>query len=268
MKLKPTHTVKRRRFISLFYHPSKVWHICSMKTVISGLISFLAFPAFAAHDWKDQIPEFKKLVVNVSIHAEMGPEFDQTGSFQASGFVVDPKLRIVATNRHATQTGPATYELQFFNGTKSKANLLYYDPWHDFAFLQYEPTSPEISIPSVHFSKQEAVKDNEEVCMVGNNEAEAYSIKYGTISKRFVNKLSEDFERHTHALLTTFDRAGGSSGSPIFNTQGKVIAMHKAGNATSSYELRIDYVTEALRTLQNQGTPARGDLGIKIQTLS
>jgi S1-C subfamily serine protease len=65
------------------------------------------------------------------------------------------------------------------------------------------------------------LKEQDEVFMIGNNEGEGYSVKYG----RVVNLKLNRGDRHSAAFQTSFDRTGGSSGSPIFDVHGNVVGL-------------------------------------------
>ena len=89
----------------------------------------------------------------------------------------------------------------------------------------------------------------DELLLIGNNEKEEYSIKRGRVANLNVNKG----DRHSSYIHTTFDRTGGSSGSPVWNTKGEVIGIHARGTDTSSFELPINYVIDALKRTSKRG---------------
>ena len=74
--------------------------------------------------------------------------------------------------------------------------------------------------------------------------------------------------RYTSYIHTTFDRAGGSSGSPVWDTGGRVVGIHAAGNDTSSFELRVDYMRDALAAIQAGVPMKRGGIGADLELIS
>jgi S1-C subfamily serine protease len=96
--------------------------------------------------------------------------------------------------------------------------------------------------------------------MIGNNDAQEYSVKYG----RVTNLVLDRGQRHSATLQTSFDRAGGSSGSPVFNAKGEVVAIHFAGTESTSFELRIEYLKDALEQLRAGRGVRRGDIGASL----
>ena len=104
----------------------------------------------------------------------------------------------------------------------------------------------------------------DELLLIGNNEKEEYTIKFGRITNLNVNKG----DRHSSYIHTTFDRTGGSSGSPVWNTAGQVIAIHARGTDTSSFELPIDYLYDALELIRNKISIQRGEIWRRFRNSS
>ncbi len=221
-------------------------------------------PATGQHQWAQQIESFKPMVVNVETSTEVPLETEAKGTGFATGFIVDAERGILATNRHVTGSGPSYVKINFFDGSFTEAKELYYDPTHDFGFYQVQPDEIDFSLQAVTLGSWRDLKLGEDVLLIGNNDKEEYSIKFGTVANLNVNKG----DRHSTYIHTTFDRTGGSSGSPVWNTRGEVVAIHARGTDTSSFELPIDYVTDTLKRLQ-QGLPVeRGDVGIDAELIS
>lgn len=235
------------------------------KTVIYLLIfTLITATANAAHNWTDQIAAFKPMVVNIRTSSEVVFETESKGTSFATGFIVDAERGIIATNRHVTGTSPAYVIINFFNGSFTEANILYYDPTHDFAFYQIDPAELDFEPQAVKLGEWDKLSLGDELLLIGNNEKEEYSIKFGTIANLNVNKG----DRHSSYIHTTFDRTGGSSGSPVWNTAGEVIAIHARGTDTSSFELPIDYLIDALELIRNEMPIQRGEIGVDLELVS
>ena len=241
-----------------------------MKHILQkALICLCIFACFtangsAAHNWTEQIAAFKPMVVNVETSSEVVFETETKGTSFATGFVVDVERGIIATNKHVTGSSPAYVKINFHDGSFTEARILYYDPTHDFGFYQINPAEVEFELQAVQLGAWDELSLGDELLLIGNNEKEEYSIKFGTIANLNVNKG----DRHSSYIHTTFDRTGGSSGSPVWNTAGKVIAIHARGTDTSSFELPIDYLFDALELIRNKMPIERGEIGVDLDLIS
>ncbi len=241
-----------------------------MKHILQkALICLCIFACFtangsAAHNWTEQIAAFKPMVVNVETSSEVVFETETKGTSFATGFVVDVERGIIATNKHVTGSSPAYVKINFHDGSFTEARILYYDPTHDFGFYQINPAEVEFELQAVQLGAWDELSLGDELLLIGNNEKEEYSIKFGTIANLNVNKG----DRHSSYIHTTFDRTGGSSGSPVWNTAGEVIAIHARGTDTSSFELPIDYLFDALELIRNKMPIERGEIGVDLHLIS
>lgn len=218
----------------------------------------------AQHDWTEQVAAYKPMVVNVETSSEVVFETEVKGTNFATGFVVDAERGIIATNRHVTGSSPAYVKINFHDGSFTEARILYYDPTHDFGFYQIDPAEVEFELQAVELGEWDSLSLGDELLLIGNNEKEEYTIKFGRITNLNVNKG----DRHSSYIHTTFDRTGGSSGSPVWNTAGEVIAIHARGTDTSSFELPIDYLYDALELIRNETSIRRGEIGVDLELIS
>ena len=220
--------------------------------------------SLAAHNWTEQIAAFKPMVVNVETSSEVVFEAESKGTSFATGFIVDAERGIIATNRHVTGSSPCYVKINFYDGSFTEAEILYYDPTHDFGFYRINSEEVQFELEAVKTNSWRNLALGDELLLIGNNEKEEYSIKFGTVANLNVNKG----DRHSSYIHTTFDRTGGASGSPVWNTAGEVIAIHARGTDTSSFELPIDYLTDALAKIQNQTPIQRGEIGVDLELIS
>lgn len=220
--------------------------------------------SLAAHNWTEQIAAFKPMVVNVETSSEVVFEAESKGTSFATGFIVDAERGIIATNRHVTGSSPSYVKINFYDGSFTEAEILYYDPTHDFGFYRINSEEVQFELEAVKTNTWRSLALGDELLLIGNNEKEEYSIKFGTVANLNVNKG----DRHSSYIHTTFDRTGGASGSPVWNTAGEVIAIHARGTDTSSFELPIDYLTDALAKIQNQTPIQRGEIGVDLELIS
>ena len=54
----------------------------------------------------------------------------------------------------------------------------------------------------------------------------------------------------------------------MWNTNGEVIAIHARGTDTSSFELPIDYLYDALELIRNKMAIQRGEIGVDLELIS
>lgn len=228
------------------------------------LVLLAAPRAHAAYDWTEDIARHKPSVVNIERSAEVVFSAERQGTTYATGFIVDAAAGIIATNRHVTGTSPSTVKINFHDGSFTEAKVLYYDPEQDFGFYQIDPADVGFELQAVTLGSWRELSVGEELLLIGNNEKEEYSIKHGAVTNLNVDKGT----RYGSYIHSTFDRTGGSSGSPVWNTSGEVVAIHAAGTDTSSFELPIDYLVTALETLASGERVRRGDIGVDLALIS
>ena len=239
-------------------------HVFQKSLICLWGFAFITANAFAAHNWTEQIAAYKPMVVNVETSSEVVFETETKGTSFATGFIVDAERGIIATNRHVTGSSPAYIKINFYDGSFTEARILYYDPTHDFGFYQINPAEVNFELKAVELGAWADLSLGDELLLIGNNEKEEYSIKFGAITNLNVNKG----DRHSSYIHTTFDRTGGSSGSPVWNTKGEVIAIHARGTDTSSFELPIDYLFDALELIRNKMPIVRGEIGVDLELIS
>ena len=227
--------------------------------LFTASLCVVASPLFAEIS-EGLVARYKPVVLNVEKSSSVGLNGESPGQSKATGFIVDAKRGIIATNRHVTGTSPCRVKVVFENGQSAEARLLHYDPWHDFGFFQIDPRKLDFPLQEAVLGSSTGLKEQDEVFMIGNNDAQEYSVKYGRVTNLVLDRGS----RHSATIQTSFDRAGGSSGSPVFNAKGEVVAIHYAGTDTTSFELRIEYVKDALDQLRAGKGMRRGEIGVAL----
>lgn len=226
------------------------------------LASLLCLPA-AAEVPVSLVAELKPGVVNIEVSVQHGLNAESSGKRSGTGFIVDAARGIIATNRHVVGTSPGQFKIVFEDGSTAQARQWFHDAWHDFAFIKLEPDASRGPLKELKLGDSFKLKEQEDVLLIGNNDAQEYSVKFGKTANLW---LCRD-RRHSATIQTTFDRAGGSSGSPVFNSTGEVVAIHFAGTDTTSFEMRIEYLKDALAQLRESGKVRRGEVGVDLDTL-
>ncbi len=236
-------------------------------------MTFFSFTASAAQKpWKKIIEEVKSSIVMIDIEVLSKLENENPGCYQGTGFIIDSKRGIILTNRHVIGAGPSTAKATFENKEKIEIKAVYYDPLHDFGFYKYNPSLLKwIKPKALKFADSDSVKIGDEIRVLGNNASEGLTILEGTVSwiKKNAPSYSDpdtyrDF--NTYYFQTSADVSGGSSGGPIINQEGEVIAINSSAKryTTVSWGLHINTVKNAFEALKKGRKINRGWDGASI----
>jgi S1-C subfamily serine protease len=235
-----------------------------------GVLSLVGFGEAKEKEdlWTGLIREVRASVVEVSVTRSIALVGDARGNWTGTGFIADLERGWVVTNQHIVGRSPySSLEITFFNGDAADSKVLYYDPWHDFAILQFDPSAlakGSDQPAEARLGTHDELEVGETVLLMGNSSGEGLSAKLGRVNHLFVDKAPNSLGRHSHHFHLSLARNGGSSGSPVFNRHGRVVGLHTSGVGDESFELRIDYVVDALLSLREGQNPRRGDLGIVL----
>ncbi len=228
-------------------------HLYVLLLLIYALIVALVLPAQASDD---KIDLWKRGVVSITNIVIKSP-YNHTGEFYGTGFIIDKDRGIIATNKHVVNsTNINDTTITFYNGREIKAKLIYSDPQSDFSFLEVLPKNLPKDVIELKLSST-MPKLNEAAIIIGNNEGQGFSIQTGAITSLF--EISNYFPNQT--LRISLNAKGGSSGSPILNKKGEVIAINYASDNTYAYALAISYLNDAYQKIKKSEIVARKDIG-------
>lgn len=183
-----------------------------------------------------------------------------------SGFIIDKAGHIV-TNNHVIE-GADEISVTLKDGRKLDARLVGKDAKTDLALLK---VTSDTDLPSVNWGRSENMRVGDWVITLGNPFGVGLTATTGIISARHRNigaGLYDDFLQIDAAINR------GNSGGPAFDTEGNVIGVNTAifspsgGNVGIGFAIPSSMAKTIINDLMNDGTVARGWLGVSIQSVT
>lgn len=187
-------------------------------------------------------------------------------NYMRQGVLVNKEKGLLLTNNFLTASAViAEYDVVFYNGTQAKANLLYYDPHADYAFLKIDPASiPEEATVAKICTKDPMV--NEAIFTLRRDKSNTYTVHDGLVAT--LQYLNGFMSIQTLIVSAQAKTATSSCNGMFWNTKGELVAVSQNCYDTYSEALHPAYIRYAMKFLENDDIPVRKHIGAVFENYS
>jgi len=177
-----------------------------------------------------------------------------------SGAIVSLSGHIL-TSRHVV-AGARSIQVRLLDGREFAARLVGEDERYDLALLQVDGGEP---LPSVVLGDSESLRVGQWLLVVGNPFGLEHTVSVGILSARdrsIGNGPFDDFLQLDASINP------GNSGGPVFDTDGKMVAvarLSRRGAQGIGFAVPVNVAKEFIEEVLSGGTVIRGWMGVAVQ---
>ena len=185
-----------------------------------------------------------------------------------SGFIIS-RDGYLLTNNHVVDNADEII-VSLSDRREYKANLVGSDERSDLALLKIEASN----LPVVKIGQSSDLKVGEWVVAIGSPFSLNFSVTAGIVSAKGRSIPNGSDSSYVPFIQTDVAINPGNSGGPLFNLDGEVIGINSqiytrsGGYMGVSFAIPIDYAMDIVGQLKDDGTVARGWLGVSIQEVT
>lgn len=273
-----------------------IWNLLSLPSFGEAFFE-QGVPALPAQAQIKDMPSFADLarelspsVVNITVEGglpipgdateqpklEINPkEQDPANQFRSSGsgFIINQEGYIVTSNHVIDKSNQIIVRL-FNDKTEYRAKVIGRDKKTDLALLKIDGQK---QFPIAHFGDSDGINVGEWVLAIGNQFELGQTVTAGIVSAKARRVPSREAGPYDQFIQTDASINPGSSGGPLFNTQGQVIGVNTAiftpgrggvgFNIGIGFAVPINLVKEVVSQLKDKGKVTRAMLGVIVQSI-
>ncbi len=180
-----------------------------------------------------------------------------------SGFITDAEGHVI-TNYHVIEDYNV-FTVRLFDGSVHEAEVVGKDKMGDIALLKIDISKLGDAVYPVEIGDSDEVKPGDWVMVIGDPLGLKHTVTTGVVSGvgRRVGVTDLDDMIQVEASLDA-----GNSGGPVFNSDGKVIAIAAAQiflAENKGFAIPINMATSVLDDLKTVGYPRRSRIGVIVE---